>query len=229
MVVQITYWEDYIFPRDHANQKLRRCWSQDDETKSRRKHRFLHTTTCRYVAVELTLIYQRRSIPRGLTEIGQRTQAIRNVLLLLFQRQLVEFTTQSELTVHKLLLDIEILNIEEALLADALDENIHKLAFALRSVELGKIDCYKISPIEVFLSYLDQLKTRDEVEHEVPLSRRHIGRNQDEVLGPASSEIALLDCLSVATTRKYQRSSSLAISSLRHIYVIHRLTSKLLG
>ena len=49
------------------------------------------------------------------------TQSYRNVLEFLLQRQLVELLSNGELPVHAFLRDVEVLHVEESILADRLD------------------------------------------------------------------------------------------------------------
>jgi hypothetical protein len=55
------------------------------------------------------------------------------------------------LAVHKFLIDVEVLHVEEAFFANSSDEDVNELALALRRVELGEINCNEFSPVEVLL------------------------------------------------------------------------------
>lgn len=63
-----------------------------------------------------------------------RTKTLWNVLLLLFQRKFIELLPESKLTVDAFLGNIEVFDVEEAILSDCLDESLSELFLTLRSV-----------------------------------------------------------------------------------------------
>ena len=94
-----------------------------------------------------------RSDPRyRFTTVGKHTKALWHVLELLLQRELVEALAERELPVHTLLGDVEVLHVEEAVLAHGLQEGLRKLLLALRGSEQTEVESDKVCPIEVFLA-----------------------------------------------------------------------------
>lgn len=79
------------------------------------------------------------------------TQSLRHVLDLLFKRQLVEALAEGELPVHTLLGDVEVLHVEEAVLAHGLQQSLRKLLLALRGSEQAEVDGDEVRPIEGLL------------------------------------------------------------------------------
>lgn len=80
-----------------------------------------------------------------------RTEALGSILQLLVQRRLVQVLADGKLPVDTLLRDVEVLYIEEPVLAHSLDEALRELLLALwRAVE-AEVDGDKVSPIEVLL------------------------------------------------------------------------------
>ena len=73
------------------------------------------------------------------------------VLSLLIEWEIVKVATDSKLTVDTLLGDIEVLDVEEALLANGSGEGAGELLLAFRSRVEGDINGDQISPVEVSL------------------------------------------------------------------------------
>ena len=84
--------------------------------------------------------------------VAAHTEALRDVLELLLERELVEALAERELPVHTLLGDVEVLHVEEAVLAHGLQEGLRKLLLALRGSEQAEVESDKVCPIEVFLA-----------------------------------------------------------------------------
>lgn len=49
--------------------------------------------------------------------------------------------------------DVEVLYIEEAILANSFDECLSELVFAFRSIEEGEIDGNEVGPVKILLKY----------------------------------------------------------------------------
>ena len=81
----------------------------------------------------------------GLTEVG------RNVLQLLLERKVVELLPERELAVDALLADVEVLHVEEPILADGLDERLRELLLALGRREEAEVESEQRRPVEVLL------------------------------------------------------------------------------
>ena len=56
-----------------------------------------------------------------------------------------------ELTIYALLGDVEVLDVEEAFVADRIDKGFGELFLAFRGVKQTEVDCNKLSPVKVFL------------------------------------------------------------------------------
>lgn len=80
-------------------------------------------------------------------EINRLTEAFCDILALLFQREVEEFIPKTKLPVHAILRNIEVLHVEETLLADGLDESLGELLLSLRSIVKAKVHGNEISPI----------------------------------------------------------------------------------
>lgn len=80
-----------------------------------------------------------------------RTQALRHILELLLERYLVETLSEGELPVYTLLGDVEVLHVEEAILAHGLQKGLRKLLLALGRSEQTEVEGDEICPVEAFL------------------------------------------------------------------------------
>lgn len=79
------------------------------------------------------------------------TKSLRDILELLIQRGLVQLFADGELTVYTLLRDVEVLHVEEPILADRLNERLRKLLLALWGVVQTQVDGDQVRPIKVCL------------------------------------------------------------------------------
>ena len=73
------------------------------------------------------------------------------VFLFLLEWETIEVTTNRELAVDTLLGDVEILDVEEALLANSGDEGAGELLPALRSGIEGEVDGDQVGPVKIGL------------------------------------------------------------------------------
>ena len=81
-----------------------------------------------------------------------RTKTFWHVLELLLQRSLiVEVLSDGKLPVDAFLRDVEVLDIEEAVLAHALDEGLRELLAALGRAVQAQVDRNEVCPVEVLL------------------------------------------------------------------------------
>ena len=81
-----------------------------------------------------------------------RTKTFWHVLELLLQRSLiVEVLSDRKLPVDAFLRDVEVLDIEEAVLAHALDEGLRELLAALGRAVQAQVDRNEVCPVEVLL------------------------------------------------------------------------------
>jgi hypothetical protein len=71
--------------------------------------------------------------------------------LLLFEWEIVKVTTDGKLAVYTFLGDVEVLDVEEALLADGSDEGTGELLLALRGGAQREVDCDQVGPVKVGL------------------------------------------------------------------------------
>ena len=83
--------------------------------------------------------------------VAAHTEALRDVLELLLERELVEALAERELPVHTLLGDVEVLHVEEAILAHGLQEGLRQLLLALRGAIEAEVERDKVRPVEIFL------------------------------------------------------------------------------
>lgn len=83
--------------------------------------------------------------------VATHTKALRDVLELLLERELVEALAERELPVHTLLGDVEVLHVEEAILAHGLQECLRQLLLALRGSEQAEVEGDEVRPVEVLL------------------------------------------------------------------------------
>ena len=74
-----------------------------------------------------------------------------SVLLLLLEWEIVKVTADSELVVDALLGDVEVLYIEETLLANSGDKGTSELLLALRGRVEGEVDGDQVGPVKVGL------------------------------------------------------------------------------
>ena len=74
-----------------------------------------------------------------------------SVLLLLLEWEIVKVTADSELVVDTLLGDVEVLDIEETLLANGSDKGTSELLLALRGRVEGEVDGDQVGPVKVGL------------------------------------------------------------------------------
>ena len=74
-----------------------------------------------------------------------------SVLLLLLEWEIVKVTADSELVVDALLGDVEVLDIEETLLANGGDKGTSELLLALRGRVEGEVDGDQVGPVKVGL------------------------------------------------------------------------------
>ena len=72
-------------------------------------------------------------------------------LLFLFEWEIIEGATDSKLAVDVLLGDVEVLDVEEALLANGSDEGACELLLALRCGVEGEVDGDQVGPVKVGL------------------------------------------------------------------------------
>jgi hypothetical protein len=75
------------------------------------------------------------------------TEAFRNVLEFLFQRQLVEAFPERELSVHALLRYSKVLDVEEAFFADCRDKYVRLLLLPLRRADDAQVDRNQLCPV----------------------------------------------------------------------------------
>ena len=73
------------------------------------------------------------------------------VFLFLLEWETIEVTTNRELAVDTLLGDVEILDVEEALLANSGDEGAGKLLPTFRSGVEGEVDGDQVGPVKICL------------------------------------------------------------------------------
>ena len=74
-----------------------------------------------------------------------------SVLLLLLEWEIVKVTADSILAVDTFLGDVEVLDVEEPLLANGSNEGVGELLLAFRGGVEGEVDGDQIGPIEVGL------------------------------------------------------------------------------
>ena len=74
-----------------------------------------------------------------------------SVLLLLLEWEIVKVTADSELVVDALLGDVEVLYIEETLLANSGDKSTSELLLALRGRVEGEVNGDQVGPVKVGL------------------------------------------------------------------------------
>ena len=80
-----------------------------------------------------------------------RTEARRDILKLLLKRKLVELLAERELAVDALLRNVEVLHVEETILANSLDESVRELLVPLgRSIQT-EVESDEVRPIKVLL------------------------------------------------------------------------------
>ena len=84
-------------------------------------------------------------------EDARRTEVLRHILQLFLDRELVELLAERELAVDTLLRDVEVLHVEEAVLANALDERLRELLLALRGGIKTEVERDKVRPVQIFL------------------------------------------------------------------------------
>ena len=73
------------------------------------------------------------------------------VFLFLLEREIIKVTTNRKLMVDTLLGDVEILEVEEALLANGGDEGAGKLLPAFRGGVEGEVDGDQVGPVKIGL------------------------------------------------------------------------------
>ena len=83
--------------------------------------------------------------------VAAHTEALRDVLELLLEGQLVKLFAKCELAVDALLRDVEVLHVEEPILADGLDERLRELLLALGRREEAEVESEQRRPVEVLL------------------------------------------------------------------------------
>ena len=84
-------------------------------------------------------------------EDARRTEVLRHILQLFLDRELVELLAERELAVDTLLRDVEVLHVEEAVLANSLDERLRELLLALRGGIKTEVERDKVCPVQMFL------------------------------------------------------------------------------
>lgn len=110
-----------------------------------------HAATGWNITVEGTVVCVRCQNATVKEADSARTQAIGNVLQLLLKRCVVEFLANGKLTVDAFLGDVEVLDVEEAILANGLDEGLCELFLAFGSVVEAEIDGDEVRPLEISL------------------------------------------------------------------------------
>lgn len=73
------------------------------------------------------------------------------MLLLFLEWEIVKVTADGELAVYALLGDVEVLDVEETLLANGGDEGVGELLLALRGGVEGEVDGDQVGPVKVGL------------------------------------------------------------------------------
>ena len=79
------------------------------------------------------------------------TEAGRYVFQFLLEGEVIQLLADGELAVHALLRDIEVLDVEEAILARGLDESLRKLLLALGCGQEREVESDEVRPVEVLL------------------------------------------------------------------------------
>ena len=72
---------------------------------------------------------------------------VRFVLLLLFERKLIESLSYGKLAIDAFLGDIEVFDVEETIFSDCLDQNLRELLSTLWRMVKAQVDSNKVGPI----------------------------------------------------------------------------------
>lgn len=91
---------------------------------------------------------------RDVSIVFSLVKPLDGVLLFLSEREIVKVTTDSKLAIDTFLGDVEVLDVEEALLANGGDEGAGQLVLALRSGIEGKVDGDQFGPVKIGLQSL---------------------------------------------------------------------------
>lgn len=84
----------------------------------------------------------------AVTVVVATHESIRIVVLeLLFERQRVELASQSELSIHLLLGDVEVLDVEEAHFGDGVIQLFDEFFLAAGLVELAQVESDELRPV----------------------------------------------------------------------------------
>lgn len=81
----------------------------------------------------------------------QRTYTSRDIFPLFLERKFIKLPTQCKLPIHTLLRDVEVFDIEEALVTQSRDQNLCLLLLSLLCAEATEIDGDQVCPVKVFL------------------------------------------------------------------------------
>ena len=95
---------------------------------------FAHSSASWDIAIELSLV-----------------KTLDRVFLLFLEREIVKVAADSKLAVDALLGDVEILDVEEALLANGSNQGPCEFRLSFRGVAQGKIDCDQVGPVKIGL------------------------------------------------------------------------------
>lgn len=95
---------------------------------------FAHSSASWDIAIELSLV-----------------KTLDRVFLLFLEREIVKVAADSKLAVDALLGDVEILDVEEALLANGSNQRPCEFRLSFRGVAQGKIDCDQVGPVKIGL------------------------------------------------------------------------------
>lgn len=111
--------------------------------------------------VSVSLFYQRRACESGalesiLSQSGGTVSIVLAVLQvfqivvleLLFEREIVEFPSKSELVIDFFLADAEVLYVEEANMLSCIGELLGKLFFSTRGVEQAQVERDELRPVD---------------------------------------------------------------------------------
>lgn len=79
------------------------------------------------------------------------TEALRDILEFLFDRDVVKTLANGKLAVNSLLRDVKVLHVEETILANALNECLRELLLALGGAEQAEVQSDEICPVKIFL------------------------------------------------------------------------------
>ena len=114
------------------------------------------------------------------------TETLGDVLHFLLQRKVIEPFANRELTIDAFLRDIEVLDVEEAILANCLDQGLRELFPAFRSSIEREIDGDEIRPIKVLLQLKSESRCGTWKWRSRPWFQRRSCKSQVRERAPAS-------------------------------------------